>query len=261
MMHKHGTNETLRFNGFSGSYGYIPNGYGGFNWEDMYYYNTNEDAARQGLGEGYQYPIDGRGEAALGPFGSGEVMSADPSESFTLRSMLADSGTSIGSPVLFTSYTYQNGVFAKKASDWMYITPEVQQIDFAKLGGKGDFRNVAAVFMLVGSHAYAMGYGHEAVGGGMVFDNLKVHWNGTIPGGHLEAGRGHSVLPGAHHPVAAHLWPGNTGETAVSGHEPAGPQLHSGSMLASLDAALGHADPHIALTEQFVLPQPEHFGT
>lgn len=258
-MHRHGTNETLRFNGFSGSYGYIPDGYGGFDWEDMYYFNTAETAAQQTGDAGYHYPIDGRGEAGLGPFGSGEIESADLSESFTLKSMLADSGTTIGSPVLFTSYTYQNGVLTKKASDWMYITTHVQKIDFAKLGGKGDFQNVAAVFMLVGSHAYGMGYGHAPAGGGMVFDNLKIHWNGKIPGGHAEAGRGHLVVPGAHHMGAAQLWA--AGETAPSGHETAISPQHSGSMLASLDAALGHADPHIALTEQFALPQPEHFGT
>lgn len=255
-MHKHGSNETLRFNGFSGSYGYIPNGYGGFNWTDVYYFNNGE-ASRD---EGYRYPIDGRGEAILGG-GGGSIVSVDPSESFTLKSMLAESGTSIGTRIILTSYTYSDGTFTKKASDAIYVTTKVQTIDFANLGAKGDFQNIAAVTMVVGSPAYGMGMSYvHTPSGAMAFDNLKVHWNGKIPDGHVEASRGQSVHPIVHHAIAAHPWFESVGETAASSHGSMDYQPHAGSMLTSLDAALGHADSLGGLTSQFALPQIEHFG-
>jgi hypothetical protein len=249
-MSRHGDNETLRFNGFSGYYGSIPNGYGGFDWTDVYYVNNSDYGGQESCDQGYHYPIDGRGEAVLGPAESGTVESANLSETFTLKSMLAESGATSGAPILFTSYTYSSGTFAEKAADWIYVTPGVMKIDFATLGEKGDFQNIAAMHMLVGSAAYGTSYGHDHVGNGLVFDNLKVHWNGKIPGD--DAGAGHSIIPQARH--AAQLLSVNPGDSFACSHS-------SRDAHSEYHSSPGHTWSGDDFTSQFALPHVDHSGS
>jgi hypothetical protein len=168
------------------------------------------------------------------------IVSASPSETFTLKSMLAESGAASGDPVMFISYTYSNGEFVQKAADFTYITSQSRRIDFATLGSKGDFQNISAVFMLVGSGSYGMDYGHAGIANGLAFDNLKVHWNG----------RDSITGSSAHHAITSHSLFANMA-AAPAEHHP-----HSANAGLHFDA--GH--PGGALAEHPAVAQPEHFG-
>lgn len=256
-MSKH--KETLTFNSFSGYYGVVPNGYGGFDWSDIVYFNKGGGA--EGNEEGFQSIIKGRGEAGFGPYGGGAFESANLSETFSLKSMLAASGAGTGDPVFFTSYTYSHGKLIEKARDVVYVTPQVQKIDFAKIGGKGDFQNIVAVSMSVGSARYGSHYGHTGIGEGMVFDNMTVQWNGKIPDGKFIPSHAHVLSPYIYSMLAVHGF--NADVSTYDASSPASEVSHSGyhTGLTSLDAALGQHPSHTDLTTQFVLPVPEHFGT
>jgi hypothetical protein len=248
--------EKLTFNGFTGYYGPVPNGYGGFDWRDIDYINNN--LAAQTNDEGFQDAIRGRGEAGFANNAGGYFVSANLSETFSLKSMLAASGAGTGDPVIFSSYVYKDGKMTLKAIDVVEITPQVQKIDFATLGGKGDFQNISAVAMAVGSARYASHYGHNAVGEGMIFDNMAVTWNGKIPDGKLTSSHGAVFPPHIAHTLAANS---HLGAVDANGSSPdvTGNQYHSA--LTSLDAALGPTVSHGGLTGEFALPKPDHFGT
>jgi hypothetical protein len=100
-------------------------------------------------------------------------------------------------------------------------------------------------------------YGYQ-----IAFDNVKVAWNGKIPAGDVLAPHRHAPLPHAGHVIASPL-PILKSEFAFAGHGgESGRGLPGGfhSELTSLDSVLGHGGTG-NLTDQFVLPQPEHFGT
>jgi len=249
------TREKLTFNDFSGYYGVVPDGYGGFDWTDIDYFNNGGGAERNE--EGFQSAIKGRGEAGFGGDWGGSFESANLSESFSLKSMLVASGDGSAAPITFTSFTYSNGELTEKAHDVFHVTPQVQRIDFSELGGKGDFQNIAAVYMSIGSARYASHYGHDPVGDGMVFDNMIVQWNGGIPDGKLIPSHRAFLSPHITHALAAN--PG-LGAVHADGSSPAAAGDTYHSALTSLDAVLGHAGTHGGLTGQFVLPEPDHFG-
>jgi hypothetical protein len=236
--------ETLTFNDFTGYYGAVPDGYGGFDWSDIDY--INNDAIR------------GRGEACFGSGEGGSFESANMSESFSLKSMLVASGAETRTPVFFISYTYSDGKLTVKARDVVYVTPQVQKVDFATLGAKGDFKNIVRVDMEVGSARYGSHYGHDAIGNGMLFDNMTVVWNGKIPDGRLIPSHRAFFPPHIAHAFAANSASGVAHDDSSSPGL-AGNQYHSA--LTSLDVALGHTGNHGGLTGAFVLPEPDHFGT
>ena len=237
--------ETLNFNNFTGYYGAVPNGYGGFNWANIEYFNKSGGAAASE--DGYQNIIKGRGEAGFG-HGGGYFESANLSK-FSLKSMLVAAGNPSGDPVFFTSYTYSDGKLIEKARDVVYVTPDVQKIDFAKIGGKGDFQKIAAVFMVVGSARYGAHYGHAAIGDGMIFDNMTVEWNGKIPHGESAQRHGSALLQQLAHAA-------NSGGDV--GHpddpKPDGNQHHAA--VVTPDVPSGHAGH----SGHFALPEPDHFG-
>ncbi|HEX3664230.1 MAG TPA: hypothetical protein VHU23_03235 [Rhizomicrobium sp.] len=241
-MSKH--KETLTFNSFSGYYGAVPDGYGGLDWTDIEYLNVQRDLGA--ADHGFHQVIKGHGEACLAPAEGGLFETANPAETFSLKSMLAESGASTGDPVLFVSYVYSHGSLVRKAADFVYVTPGVEKIDFGRLGGKGDFQNIVAVSMRVGSAAYGPHYAHETIGNGLVFDNLRLEWD-SKPASRPDTG--HATHASLHSALAGH---GSDIDFAAS---------VSGSRLvpAFPDAAPDHSSPSGELSH-FALPPPEHFG-
>jgi len=77
-------------------------------------------------------------------------------------------------------------------------------------------------------------------------DNLKVHWNGTVPGHHHFS---HLLLAEA----STHQAIGQSSGSNAADH------FHS--VLTSLATSSGHTDSGSALTSQFILPVADHFGT
>jgi len=269
--HHHGHNETLTFNSFSGYYGTVPNGYGGFDWSGVYYINETywQNIKTNWCDTGYQNVCDSNGVAYI--YDSGLIESSQLSETFTLKSMITASAWNSNAVWDVKSYSYSNGSLTLKASDSLTVSQTATKLNFAKFGAKGDFTNISAVFFELastGSYGNTCSYNGGTSGPQIVFDNLKVHWNGKIPTGHGELRGGHMVMPHAHNAVVAHLMMPNERSEATSSHP--GASDHSAgthhdiggyhSMLTSLDAALGH-DPGHGLTSQFVLPQAEHFGS
>src|SRR5215469_4509257 len=143
--------ETLNFSG-PGYYGTMSSqdGYGGFNYtDDMAYMNQtlwqklethwcdngyiNATAASKGA-TGCCYVYEGLGM----------MESATPSESFSLKSMIAASAWNTDAVWDVKSYTYANGSLSLKASDTMTLSETATKINFNKLGAKGDFTNIAA---------------------------------------------------------------------------------------------------------------------
>ena len=263
-MHKHGYNETLKFNNFSGYYGSIPDGYGGFDWSNVFYASASD--FQNQCDTGWTNVCRGNGEAWI--YDYGVVITANPKETFNLQSMIAASAWSNDQSWEFISYTYSNGRLTQKASDIFTVGETAQHVNFSTLGNKGDFTKISAFAVEVlsyGSPGNTCTYGVATYGVQLVFDNLKVHWNGKIPAGHSEFAH---VRAHAHHPVISML-PVFHPQSGISDHGQSGGHAGGGavsnhaswhSQLASLDATLGHHDGG-GLTEQFALPQPEHFGT
>jgi hypothetical protein len=162
------------------------------------------------------------------------------SETFSLRSVIAASAAETDQPFTFLSYTYGRGKgFALKASDTIVLSETAQKIDFAKLGANGDFQNIAAVTIVAGTGVYG-NPGYYGEHRQLLFDDLKVHWNGRIPVAH-QNGR-LSLLSLAHHPMATHPGVADDANHHSAHVAPDGP----------------HPD---GLTQHFALPHPEHFGT
>ncbi len=264
-MHRHGHNETIKFNNLSGYYGSIPDGYGGFDWSSDILYVSASDFQNQ-CDTGFTNVCRGSGEAFVYDYGL--VVTANPKETFNLQSMIAAAAWSSNQSWELIGYTYNNGVLAEKGDIQIKIGQTAQHINFSKLD-KGGFTKISVFAfeaLSYGSPGNSCTYGAGTYGLQLVFDNLKVHWNGKIPGGHPEFARGSHLH--AHHPVIAML-PVFHPQSGISDHGQSG--IHAGgaagnshgtwhSQLVSLDAALGHHGAG-GLTDQFALPQPDHFGT
>lgn len=273
-MAKH-TKETLGFNSFSGYYASIASGYGGFNWGDIDYLNATfwQNEKTMWCDTGYQNVIHGAGEAVTwnnnGGTSYGLFESANVTESFTLKSMVAASAWETAQPFDFRTYTYKSGQgFVLKASDTVYLSQTAQTLNFAKIGHPGDFKNIVAVEIVSGTGKYGNTcsygpYGYT-LGNEMAFDNLKVVWNGKIPKGGGKAitkglaphGHGHDGHIFAAHIVfnEAHHATSGTGLAESSGHSGTQAGFH-GELLSLGDSSSG------SLTTQFHLPAVEHFGS
>jgi hypothetical protein len=264
--------ETLKFNSFSGYYASIPQGYGGFDWGDIDYMNATfwQNEMTNWCGTGYQNTIHGAGEALTwGTNGStsyGLFETADTKSSFTLKSMIAASAWETNQPFTFNTYTYlKKHGFTLKASDTIYLSQTPQTLHFAKIGHPGDFSNVAAVEIVSGTGQYGNTctygpYGYTT-GNEMVFDNMKVTWNGNIPkdGGKAVDPASLSHAQSQSHTVTAHVTYGP--------HHGAHPGSFDGTAIGSTPAS-PHSEPSPAgdshtgaSTHQFSLPTIEHFGT
>jgi hypothetical protein len=272
------TKEGLNFNGFSGYYGSVSQGYGGLDYSDVDFMNASywENVKTNWCDTGYQNVIHGAGEGFTwglnGGLSYGLLQSSDLKETFNLDSMIAASAWETNQPFTFISYTYKNHVgFAKKASDTVYLSQTAQKIDFAKLGtGKPtDFKNIAAVLIVSGSGSYgntcSYGTNTYTTGNQMAFDDLKVTWNGTIPHGHGGKPVTTGLLAQFHrhgaHVAAAHVV--TDYQHPVAADHQSGPALQhiegSGAYHTELQA-IGAGQPG-DLTAQFLLPQVEHFGS
>jgi len=256
------TKEILGFNGFSGYYGSLAAGYGGFDWSSIDYLNATywENQKTNWCDTGYQNVIGGAGEGYV--YKVGELQSSNLKESFSLTSMVAASAWETNQPWTFNTYTFSKGNFTHKASDAIFIGQTAQKINFAKIsGGKTDFHNIAAVTISAGygGPGSSCTYGAGTYGFQLAFDNLRIKWNGAIPDGRNAGAdqRGHVAHP--HHQAAhlaaqmtelSHLASG-TGHSAASGHHA---DAGYDTQLLSLP---GHDSG--GLTTQFHIPV-EHFG-
>jgi hypothetical protein len=213
LMAKH-QKETLNFSG-SGYYGALSSedGLGGFNYLDYCEY-VNEsywtNVQTEWCDNGYTN-VTAASKGASGCcyiYEDGLMESAKLSESFSLTSAEVASAWDTNAVWDVKSYTYSNGSLSLKASDSITISQTASKLNFAKIGGKGDFKNIAAVFWELSSEGSAgntCSYGGTTYGVQMTVDALKVKWNGKIPSG----SNSHHVVLGAgmhngHH-VAPHL--------------------------------------------------------
>jgi len=266
--------ESLGFNGFSGYYGSISQGYGGFAWGDIDFMNATywEKEKTGWCDTGFQNVIRGAGEAFTwsnnGYTSYGVFESASTSETFTLKSMIAASGWETAQPFDFNTYTYTKGEgFILKASDTIYLSQKRELINFAKIGNPGDFKNIAAVEIISGTGKYGntCTYGRYSytLGNQMAFDNLKVKWNGQIPkfsGKFITTGLAIHEHNHAMHITTAHLTFGDAHNgTAAAPHSDAAtaPNPQAGFHTELLSLANTHAGD---LTGEFQLPAIEHFG-
>jgi hypothetical protein len=275
-MRKHGHNETIYFNGFGGYYGLMSahDGYGGFNYLDDVLYMSQSNWTQPG-GAGYQYHWCDTGyqnvaaaahSTSIGWIYDYGLIESASSQPFTLHSMIAAASWSKDAVWNVISYTEKNGSLILKASDEITVSfSKAETINFAKLGHKGDFTNIAAVaFELVslGQPGNTCTYGTGEEGYQLVFDMVKCHL-GRIrrPDG---ANSGGSPLPHTHHVIVAH--PQASAAASISAHsvtsEQSGHATGHGpgdtyhSQLNALDN--GHES---GLTSQFSLPHVEMFGT
>jgi len=265
-MSKH-TRETLGFNGFTGYYGSVPPGYGGFNWVDVNYMNATywQNVETNWCDTGYQNAIHGAGEAFswgqdLDSPAYSSIVTYDLNETFSLTSMTAASAWETDQPFEFRSYTYKAGHLTLKASDTVYLSQTAQTIDFARMpGGKpADFKDIAQVTIVsgIGKYGNTCTYGPygNTTGNQMAFDKLKVKWNGTIPQGHEGNPLAKQLAPHLH-PRAAHAAPHLTG----GGHDGSG---QSPAPVHHAESSGYHAELlPLAADGQFALPEVTHFGT
>jgi hypothetical protein len=228
-----GSNVKLTFNGFSGYYGYVSNGYQGFDFIDMYFltklgidtYYPNEKT-------GYNNDLHGSGVAfTLGAsnydgYGWTGCLISPDKETFTLKS--GDFAAAWDDSMNFSFTSYHDDTMKARVEINLKITGTL--IDFANYGN--DFKNITKVGM------YAIGKGHvsSVYGSGyqIVIDNLKAVWQGAVPDAH-----------GArHHAQVAHgiLGPLHDHATGLSGSGAYGAPLSAAhgsfhSVITSLDAA------------------------
>jgi hypothetical protein len=260
---KHGTNETLNFSDLNGCSGSIPDGYGGFNWIGSFEYINTMCFNTAWCDTGYNNVAAVSASPTVAwVYDYGTVESAKLSESFDLKSIASASAWDTNQEWTFTSYTYKNGSFTVKGSANVYLSQLAQTINFATLGGKGAFQKIDAIHIQVdnlGTSGNTCSYGASTYGYQMVFDNVKVHWNGKIPqnnGAHLVQLPGHMPHPHHHATLAAlHNSGGHAPGTWHGGHTA---PHHAGGAYHSQLLNLGH-DPG-GLTTEFRLPQPGHFG-
>src|ERR1700722_4065273 len=274
-MSKHHGTETLTFEGFSGYYGSVPQGYGGFVWSDVDYLNDSywQNVKTEWCDTGYQNVLDGNGLAyAWGKEDKqsyGYLRTNNIKETFSLVSMVAASAWDSKQPFTFNSYVYEpNKGFVKKASVVLYFGQTAQKLDFAHLpvptAVSHAFSNISALRIISQSGSYgntcSYGSGHPTYGNQLAFDDLVVKWNGAIPHGArqqpgrpLLANQHHRGTPAAHvvnlHPTQPHA---ADDASAASHHATVG--YHAELMSLPGENATG-------LTSQFHLPDVEHFGT
>lgn len=276
-MSKHHGTQTLNFENFSGYYGSVQSGYGGFVWSDVDFMSSSywQDSKTNWCDTGYQNVLDGNG-LAFSRFGGagyytqqgtytpsfGYFRPENIKETFSLVSMVAASAWETNQPFKFTAYVYDPGVgFLKKGSVTLHIGQTAQTIDFEHLSSptilSHTFDNISAVRITSGSgsigNTCSYGSGQPTYGNELAFDDLKIKWNGGVPHGvggavrHPLLGH-HQVAPAAHLPnlhALSHATEGASSHHAASGYHAELMSLHDSSGLTSL----------------FHLPSAEHFGT
>jgi hypothetical protein len=183
-------------------------------------------------------------------------------QTFNLKSGIFASAWSTNQPV----YIYAWANDTQKGEIKVDLSQTPTTIGFAKYGS--EFKNINLIEIRVagkGEGGSTCTYGHETYGYQVAFDNLKITLNS--PGANRGQQGHHFLLPHpSHHHVAnpfAATW--NIG---VSGHAaPSGSSLHDTggaagtgyhSELTTLTGPGEH--DHAGLTNQFALPQSEHFG-
>jgi hypothetical protein len=274
-MSKHHGTETLTFEGYSGYYGSVPQGYGGFVWSDVNFLNASywQNEKTNWCDTGYQNVIDGNGLAyswgqqekqSYGYFRSENIR-----QTFSLVSMVAASAWESNQPFKFTSYIYEPHVgFVVKASVTLSLSQTAQTINFSHLpvpvAVTDAFDNISAVRITSGTGTYgntcSYGAGHPTYGNELAFDDLKIKWNGAVPHGTGRA-PGRPLLPNQHghgtpdaHLVNLHAAQAHAANGADAASHHAANAYH-----AELMSLSGHDTA--GLTAQFHLPAIEHFGS
>jgi hypothetical protein len=243
----------MNFNNFPGSQGYVPNGYQGFDFSEMFY--ANPQSLIDPPNTGYYNDLHGRGEAfcvaednVSNGYGWGAFYSPTK-ETFTLKSGDFASAWDQEQSVKFTTYRGSQVI----ASNYITVSIYGQKIDFAHYGA--DFKNITKVRFAT-NYNYAVNQSSVyGTGWQVVVDNLKGVWNGKKPaafGAHHQAHVNHPLLAAATHG-------GALASSAHNGHSQ-GAHFTFHSALSSLDTALGHHNGG-GLTAEFSLPgATEHFG-
>jgi hypothetical protein len=252
--HHHVSKEVIFYSPFfPGYYGSMSSqdGYGGFNFTGLVeYLNTPYFSRTTWCDNGYTNVAAATGAYTLSfiPY-YGTMVSAKPTESFTLSSFVAASAWCTHQEFTITTYTYANGTFTEKGSINEYLSQSAQTIKLGKLG-----RNIAEIHFAtdgLGAAGNTCSYGAGTYGYQLVWADVKVKWNGKIP-----TSNGLHTLPGHHHvaPHAAQI--AHAAHVASATHQ--GSAHHTNSGYHSQLLAFGH-DPG-GLTAEFNLPQTEHFG-
>ncbi|HTT82021.1 MAG TPA: hypothetical protein VMF67_00920 [Rhizomicrobium sp.] len=281
-MSKHHGSETLKFEGFSGYYGSVPSGYGGFVWSDVDYLNDSywQNVKTNWCDTGYQNALDGSGLAfarydSVGHYGAtqyyhpsyGYFRSDNLKDTFNLVSMVAASAWETKQTFQFRSYVYEpDKGFVLKGIATIKIGQTAQTIVFADLQQtsvqRAAFDHISALRIVSAGGSFgntcSYGAGDYTRGNQLAFDNLKITWNGGVPHG---AGRAPAKpLLANHHgaPVAAHL-AANMHAAHAAPIESATLDHATDGYHSELQSLPGHGPA--GLTAQFDLPSVEHFGT
>jgi len=240
-------------------YGYVPNGYKGFDFSVLYYY------PKHGLPLVDQQEHTGYGNDEVGNIiafspaednvsnGYGWAAFYSPTkETFTLLSGDFASAWDSKQTIKFTTYRGDKVV----AADYITVHHAEQTIDFAGYGN--DFKNITKLRFET-NYKYAFNLsGKYGKGWQVVVDNIKGRWNGPEPGARDTQRHPHIAQPlfgPASHGIVLALAANNhhTNFDFDASHG----AYHS--VITSLDGSLGHHDG--GLTAEFSLPGSEHFGT
>jgi hypothetical protein len=254
-----GTREKITFNGlnFGSNYqfGYYINGnYDGMSWTDVFSFEKAQiTKAEQVLGwcdNGYINNLHGQGEAFMPGFDY--IQSYGGTETFKLKS--ADLAAAWEGTQNLTVNTYHAGTL--KGSETITVTQTGGTYSFSGAMFRG-ITGVAFVYAGGATGGSTCTYGSPTYAPQMTIDNIKVVFNGGIPGAH-HTGRA------AHHPhVAAAL----SGAHGASGHVDSG--VHNAGSHSSGHADSGYHSQLMSLpghdggglTSQFHIPAVEHFGS
>jgi hypothetical protein len=256
------TTIKLGFEGIGFSQYYSPmfnyDGYGGFDWQDMGLMPQSYIDAQGWANTGYANVLHGHAEVFTygvnNSLGFGEFQSIDPDESFSLKSGTFASAWETSQPVVFQSWSYNTSTrWTIKATDTIPLSQTATTIHFANYGT--DFKHIAALDIISypGSPGIQGYTGYE-----IAFDNLKVTWDGAVPG----------HPPHRHAPHIGQT-PFGFGPHGATGHTGAIHHLvngHAGSLQGAWHSELtslggGHGPP-AGLTDLFALPHlVDHFGT
>ena len=274
-MHKHHV-KTLDLGNyqFSGYYGNLNGSYGGLAFaNDFLYLNQSTWTKPHGPGyqagwcdTGYQNLAAGVPDTTIAVLNyEYGVIEAGTDHSFTLLSLMATDSWSKNQPWEFVSYTEQNGQLVFKASERITTTfSKAETIKLGSMGHKGDFANIAAVafeMLSYGLPGNTCTYGTAQYGLQLCIDKIKYRVSKKAD---LKNDDGHLLTPymrSHHHQSAPHITapsPEQTHHDAASG-----PGRNATATLMSHDyhAQLLSLEHSAALTDQFALPHPEHFGT
>ncbi len=262
---KHKQRETLNFTGFSAYYGPMSahEGYGGFDYSGFVeYMNTIfwQKIETCWCETGYQNVAAATGASSIGwIYEDGTFTSANPKETFDLKSFVAAAAWSANMEWQLTTYS----AAGPRTMDF-YVTDAprtpAQHIKVAKSVGN-DITGFNLLMLSIGTGGNTctdcgnnMGYG--AYGYQMAFGDMRITWNGKIPhGGHELRGE----TPHARHHVTPNPINANAGMPAHHAQHGSGSASHHGDAAWHTQLlAFGH-DPG-NLTAEFKLPQTEHFG-